>query len=293
MRFEQQVRARSPRRGVTTVEYVLLLTVVLGGAFLGTCYVGEVTRKQLSVVSHPRGRAAASREMSRVESASREAYNPVASAMPTWQWLGIAVIVGFNLLLWFALIRRAREPVEEEAPEDRTASKNALFHKPQDILKVMSNNMDCLLSNQFRVRHVMSHRIASVEPDCSLAEAKQKMRDLRIRHLLVCTSDGKLVGLVSNRDIGRQSESVKDVMATDLVTTTSDAELVPTITTFLVQNISCLPVIEDGRCCGVLTTTDVMMAFQCALTLVQQEHDGCGRHDEGQTDNHGAAVGSI
>jgi len=54
---------------------------------------------------------------------------------------------------------------------------------------------------------------------------------------------------------------------------TADAELASTITTFLIQRISYLPVVEDGRCCGVLTTTDVMMAFQCGLFLLQRDSE--------------------
>jgi signal-transduction protein with cAMP-binding, CBS, and nucleotidyltransferase domain len=35
------------------------------------------------------------------------------------------------------------------------------------------------------------------------------------------------------------------------------------------RHISCLPVVEQGRLCGVLTTTDVMLSCQCMLHVLE------------------------
>jgi diguanylate cyclase (GGDEF)-like protein len=39
------------------------------------------------------------------------------------------------------------------------------------------------------------------------------------------------------------------------------------ITYLMNENISCLPVVEGGRLCGVLTTTDLVLTLQCTLQL--------------------------
>jgi len=52
-----------------------------------------------------------------------------------------------------------------------------------------------------------------------------------------------------------------------VLTATPDTPLNPAITFLLNENISCLPVVDDGRLCGVLTTTDLVLTLQCTLQL--------------------------
>ena len=46
--------------------------------------------------------------------------------------------------------------------------------------------------------------------------------------------------------------------------------LIPAASAMLERNISCLPVVKDGRLCGVLTTTDLIMTLQCCLQTLHQ-----------------------
>ena len=49
---------------------------------------------------------------------------------------------------------------------------------------------------------------------------------------------------------------VKDVMATDVLTTTPDTPLAEAARVLMERKIGCLPVIEDGRLVGILTEGD-------------------------------------
>ncbi len=50
------------------------------------------------------------------------------------------------------------------------------------------------------VREIMTHKLESILPTASLREAAQKMRDLKFGSLPVA-EDGKLIGMITDRDI--------------------------------------------------------------------------------------------
>jgi CBS domain-containing protein len=49
------------------------------------------------------------------------------------------------------------------------------------------------------VRDLMSPKVITVEPDTPMLEARQRMADARIRHLVV--ENARVVGIVTDRDI--------------------------------------------------------------------------------------------
>ena len=53
------------------------------------------------------------------------------------------------------------------------------------------------------------------------------------------------------------SKKVKDIMTTDMVTTTSDVDVVNAFEKLMEYKISSLPVVEDDKLIGIITATDV------------------------------------
>ena len=53
------------------------------------------------------------------------------------------------------------------------------------------------------------------------------------------------------------SKKVKDIMTTDVITTTSDIDVVYAFEKLMEYKISSLPVLEDDRLIGIITATDV------------------------------------
>ena len=53
------------------------------------------------------------------------------------------------------------------------------------------------------------------------------------------------------------SKKVKDMMTTDMVTTTSDVDVVNAFEKLMEYKISSLPVVEDDKLIGIITATDV------------------------------------
>lgn len=53
------------------------------------------------------------------------------------------------------------------------------------------------------------------------------------------------------------SKKVKELMTTDVITTTSDIDVVYAFEKLMEYKISSLPVVEDGKLIGIITATDV------------------------------------
>jgi CBS domain-containing protein len=107
------------------------------------------------------------------------------------------------------------------------------------------------------VSDAMSHDPVTVGPNDSLEHARTLMRLGRIRHLPVL-DDGRLVGLVSQRDlIGSSRRFVREVMVEKPLTTAASHPLRKAARLMVQNKIGCLPVAAaDGRLLGIITEAD-------------------------------------
>ncbi len=58
-------------------------------------------------------------------------------------------------------------------------------------------------------------------------------------------------------------------MTSNPITVSPDDLIGPAVTGMMNRNISCLPVVDEGCLCGMLTSTDLMMALQCCFQVLQ------------------------
>ncbi len=105
----------------------------------------------------------------------------------------------------------------------------------------------------------------SVTPQDTLATARAKMQAGGFRQLPV-VEDGKLVGIVTDRDIrwNRKQMMITKVnaaMTKDLVTVTPETTLEKAAQVILQHKIGGLPVVKGERLVGIITTTDILKAF--------------------------------
>jgi CBS domain-containing membrane protein len=125
----------------------------------------------------------------------------------------------------------------------------------------------------------MTSEVATLQRNEMLSLAEQLMSLGRIRHLPVVDEEGELVGIVSQRDLfhsgllralghGKHSAArvremlaVKEVMTTDVITTTRDASLEEAARLMFDKKIGCLPAVENGRLVGILTEGDFVAYF--------------------------------
>jgi acetoin utilization protein AcuB len=125
------------------------------------------------------------------------------------------------------------------------------------------------------VRDFMTSDPTTLGPDDPLLQAVLTVRSLSIRHVPIL-ENGELVGLITDRDLGRASPSIlgrtsqeeynqvfqqntiRRIMVKNPVTVTPDSLLGDAVAMLHENKWGCVPVCEDGKLVGILTMTDVL-----------------------------------
>ncbi|HMA79938.1 MAG TPA: CBS domain-containing protein [Candidatus Binatia bacterium] len=115
------------------------------------------------------------------------------------------------------------------------------------------------------VENHMTKEPITIEPDELLIRASHKMRSGGFRRLPV-VSDGKLVGIISERDLREhrghlEHTKVNGVMTEKPVTVGPGVTVEEAARIMVEEQIGGLPVVEGGHLVGVISVTDVMNAF--------------------------------
>jgi acetoin utilization protein AcuB len=111
----------------------------------------------------------------------------------------------------------------------------------------------------------MTKNPVTVQPEDDLHQARAKMREGGFRRLAVAVN-GKLVGIVTDRDMRPHLESVeckkvKEIMTPEPRSVTPDTTLEAAAQILLTQKIGGLPVLDAGKLVGIITTSDILQAF--------------------------------
>jgi acetoin utilization protein AcuB len=140
------------------------------------------------------------------------------------------------------------------------------------------------------VREVMSAKPVTVTADTSVPEALRLMREKKVRRLPVLDSKGKLVGIVSDKDLLHASPSpattlavweisellaklkVEKVMSRRLITVTEETPLEDAARIMADRKIGGLPVMRGEQLAGIITETDL---FKVLLNLMGARRPGC------------------
>lgn len=108
--------------------------------------------------------------------------------------------------------------------------------------------------------------VASIREELSVLDAAREMNLRRIGSLVVLKGE-RVVGIFSERDIltrvvaeGRDAGStrVAQVMTSPVACCRTDTSLEECVSVMTMQRIRHLPVVEDGRLQGIVTSGDVM-----------------------------------
>jgi len=124
------------------------------------------------------------------------------------------------------------------------------------------------------VADIMTSDVTTLKRNEKLTLADDLMNLGRIRHLPVLDDDGVLVGIISQRDLFRGALAkalgygqhasrkildtflVKEVMTTDVITTTPETAVIDAARVMIKRKIGCLPVVKDGHLVGIITEGD-------------------------------------
>lgn len=138
------------------------------------------------------------------------------------------------------------------------------------------------------VEERMSAPVISTSPDTPILDALQMMQEQDIRRMPVM-KDGKLMGIISDRDLLNASPSgatslsvweinylmsrikVADVMTSDVMTVDHDTPIEEAARMMADNKIGGLPVTRNGRVIGIITETDL---FKILLELMGARENG-------------------
>lgn len=126
---------------------------------------------------------------------------------------------------------------------------------------------------------VMSRDLEAVTPDTALMEIQERLHRRGFRHLLVI-EDGRLVGVISDRDVLQAvspfldtlveeprdvktlTRPARTVMRADPITVRPETRVDEAARLLLDHAISCLPVVAgDDEVIGIITSKDVLQHF--------------------------------
>lgn len=124
-----------------------------------------------------------------------------------------------------------------------------------------------------KVRELMTPRVIRIAPEENAAVAARTLTHYNVGALPVCGADGRLCGMVTDRDIvtrclasGRQPEntSVGEIMTKNVVTAMPEMDAGAAASVMARQQVRRLPVVEKGSLCGMLTLGDLSRSEECA-----------------------------
>jgi acetoin utilization protein AcuB len=145
------------------------------------------------------------------------------------------------------------------------------------------------------VRDVMSRRPLTIDREARLTDAMGMMRANQIRHLPVVDDNGRLVGIITDRDLRSAAMApslaeflppelkqaveragmfleglrVKDAMTWSVVTTRPDASVPEAGAVMFQHRIGSLPVCTHGELVGIVTERDIYKALMSAIRPVR------------------------
>jgi acetoin utilization protein AcuB len=127
------------------------------------------------------------------------------------------------------------------------------------------------------VRDIMTRKVITVDPDTPMLDARQRMAEARIRHLVVI-ENARVVGIVTDRDIRLNLPSpatslsvwemnfllakltVRGVMSHSVIMIGSNRPAAEAARIMVDGKIGALPVVDDGGLAGIVTESDFVRA---------------------------------
>ena len=110
-------------------------------------------------------------------------------------------------------------------------------------------------------------KVIATRPDATIAEVAGLLKQKRIGALVVTDADGRLCGIISERDLARGladhgagllEMKVAELMTADVVTCAPEDGLETLMQTMTERRFRHLPVVRDGELIGIISIGDVV-----------------------------------
>lgn len=167
----------------------------------------------------------------------------------------------------------AQRPVEEKGHYDATEphARQPSAAQAYRAVEQLPNSPAVLVAEQ-----VMTAPVVTLTAEAMITEALRQFQANAFRHVPVVSSAGRLVGIVSERDILRHLAGltasyqprfpssgdmrVDEVMTPRVLTANVDTDVRYIARLFVEQRIGAMPVAKEGALLGIITRSDVLGA---------------------------------
>ena len=115
-----------------------------------------------------------------------------------------------------------------------------------------------------RLQDIMTASVLNVAPDGAAEEAWTTMQVHKVHHLVV-VEEGRVVGVISDRDLGgprgthrRVGTTVGELMTESVVTASPTTTVREAANLMRGHVIGCLPIVDGQRLVGIVTVADLL-----------------------------------
>jgi acetoin utilization protein AcuB len=141
---------------------------------------------------------------------------------------------------------------------------------------IMKNKSKASSSLQLpnHVDEVMSQSVMALQLSATFGDAVSLMASQHVRHSVVVDEEGRIKGVISDRDVLRalaritdwKTKPVSEIMTAEPFVVSPSTSVADALAQLLEKRINCLPVVsEDGKVCGILTSTDLLKSYHRIL----------------------------
>lgn len=161
-----------------------------------------------------------------------------------------------------------------ETPDERSRAQRAYHQAAQ----VAPERQPAILARQ-----IHNAPVVSLAPTASVAEAWELFRVRRFRHVPVLNGSGRIVGILSDRDVLRATKNpflsspteslssetqVQHVMTADVLTAHPDTSIRDIARVFFEERIGAVPIVDRGEALvGIVTRSDILRTVLSSAPL--------------------------
>jgi len=122
---------------------------------------------------------------------------------------------------------------------------------------------------------IMSRPVISLSIDMSIDYALKLLQKKQLRHLPVVSANGKVIGMVSDRDVfqymanlfqqktsppHKTTDRIQQLMRSPVLTASLETDIRYIARLFVEQRVGAMPIVADGELNGIVTRSDILHA---------------------------------
>jgi acetoin utilization protein AcuB len=279
------VRRRSPglhRAGVSAVENVVVLAAVVAVCLISVAAMGRFQKSAFARLGSEAYAGVAGKSPPGLPVAVAD---PAIQSRPaTSPWLlGLATTgcfaLGIGVTVFIALKKRradllaiyAARQLRPKRQSDPAVIKRRMFEKRSRINQILNSRWESVARGEILVGDLMTSALKTIGPDTPRDAVVRLMGTAEMHHLLVVDETNHLLGIISDRDIlGRDGTTAAALMTADPDSVSPCSDIRQAMTLMLIRRFSAVPVVDEGRLAGILTTNDLVATLHCTLSRLSE-----------------------